>query len=207
MFKLIDLSNNNTVYSFGLVKAAGIKGMWHKATEGATFTDKKYKERMASARKAGLLVGAYHFASPTGGDAVAEADHFSQVVGTVRPGDLLPVLDMEQNPGNLKPSVLEQWCRDFNQRVKKNIGVLPLFYSYPYFIDKLNASRPIGRGLWLASYGPNDGKIHPYTIPAPWKRVRCHQYTSNGKVKGVLGRVDLNVASDLYDVRHLPKVV
>jgi Glycosyl hydrolases family 25 len=44
---VVDLSHHNDVADFGAVKAAGIAGVIHKATEGVSFTDKLYGGRRA----------------------------------------------------------------------------------------------------------------------------------------------------------------
>jgi len=206
MYKFVDLSNNNNVYSFRLVKRAGIKGLWHKATEGSTFTDKKFKGRMKSAKKHNLLVGAYHYAYPSGHDAVDEAEHFLNVVGDICPTDLRPVLDFETNPYKLGSSSLASWANAWMKKVQKETGVKPLFYSYPYFIKGMHMSVVPNRAdLWIASYGSNDGKVHKPWVPDPWKDYVAHQYTSNGKVRGISGRVDLNVASHLVPLLAIPE--
>ena len=52
---VVDLSHHNDVADFGAVKAAGIAGIIHKATEGVSFTDKLYADRRGRALGVGLL--------------------------------------------------------------------------------------------------------------------------------------------------------
>src|SRR5262249_37968581 len=61
---VVDLSHHNDVADFGAVKAAGIAGIIHKATEGVGFTDQLYADRRGRAPGVGLLWGAYHFLRP-----------------------------------------------------------------------------------------------------------------------------------------------
>lgn len=192
MAKFLDLSNNNNVRSFASIKKAGYQGVILKVSEGATFVDPKWKDYSARARRNGLAVGGYHYAFPGGGDVEAEAAHFVRNLGKIRELDYRPVLDFEINPHHLEDQALEDWARAWVRKVRDLTGVLPLFYSYPWFIQNLHIDKAIGAGLWLASYGPNDGKEHPYTIPFPWKKVVAHQFTSNGRVAGVDGDVDVN---------------
>jgi len=194
MYRLLDLSNNNTVRSFPAIRKAGVAGVWLKVTEGATFTDPDWRSYSKRGRAAGLRVGGYHFAYPTGGDAVEEARYFASKLGKIQRTDLRPVLDFEINPRRMKGSALVAWARAFSQELRRKTGVLPLFYSYPYFIEALKASAPIGAGLWLAAYGPNDGRPHPFSVPRPWRRAVAHQFTSNARVPGVFGRVDVSEA-------------
>lgn len=196
---ILDLSSNNPSPNFKLLKAAGVDGVYLKATEGAKYDADwdVYSEWAPRARAAGLRVGPYHFARPGGGDAPSEAGNFCGLIrlrGGIGRRDLRPVLDMERNDGNLSPEALEKWCRDFNKLVWALTGTLPLFYSYPYFISSNLAGlkEPIGAGLWLADY-----RYPPYEapVPAPWRKYVLHQYTSQGLVNGVAGRVDISEAA------------
>jgi lysozyme len=190
---LIDISNVNGTVDWRKVYKAGIRGVWLKATEGVTYDDPRYTEDAVKARAAGLRVGTYHFARPDNNPADREAAHFCAVIGTPRRRDLRPVLDLEKEC-NLTPAKLEAWAHTFSQHVSATIGVLPLFYSYPAYIRAMDAQTPIGAGLWLASYGVNDGRNHSAVAPAPWKHWAAHQYTSKGQVAGVNGDVDRSYA-------------
>lgn len=65
MLTLLDLSNNNpSPIVFGQIKQHGAYGLWHKVSEGNSYTDPDWKGRSAAARRAGLRVGGYHFARP-----------------------------------------------------------------------------------------------------------------------------------------------
>lgn len=189
---VLDLSNNNPVVNFQQLAHNGVTGVMLKVSEGATFRDPVFKNYAMRARNQGLRVGGYHFAQPNGGDPIAEARHFAECLGEVQRRDYRPALDLEQNPGGLSWSQLVAWSRAFNQEVFKQTGSLPMLYASRYWINSMRADVPIGAALWLADWGPNDGQYHPVTAPAPWKKVQLHQYTSNGHVPGVQGRVDVN---------------
>lgn len=201
--ELIDVSNLQGKINFRDVEVAGIKGVYLKATEGVTFTDPLYKSNAVSARVAGLRVGAYHFARPDNNSAKAEADHFCEVIGQPKRRDLKPALDFEKD-SKLSPALQVNWVKEFNARCRTNIGMTPCFYSYPYFISHMAPDKPLGNGLWIASYGPNDGKRHEIAVPKPWKKYIAHQYTSNGKVMGVSGHVDRSYAPHLIGILAYP---
>ena len=201
-YLIVDLSSNQSLPNFRKMRAAGCDGVLIKLTEGATYNSDwdVYTEWAPRARLAGLRVGAYHYAQPSGGDAIAEARNFSESLmglGGIQRRDFRPALDFEENPGNLSGAALVKWARDWNRVVWERTGTCPLFYSYPFFIASMRAETPIGCGLWLASWGVNDGQRWPYAVPRPWKKAVLHQYTSNGNIEGVLGRVDLNYAEKL----------
>ena len=191
--QLVDLSNNNPgPLNFGAVKGAGIAGVWLKATEGLTFVDHDFKARAEAARMVGLRVGGYHFARPEPGTAVREATFFATVLGRVERRDLRPVLDLEVAPAAMHGEELRLWARSFLAHVHSLAGVLGLTYSSPGFLASQAWTETVGTGagLWLADYGPNDGREHPHGSPHPWRRIVAHQYTSRGHVAGVPGEVD-----------------
>lgn len=194
---VVDVSNAQGQVDWAKVAAAGVHGAFYKASEGATFIDPFHAQNRAGAARAKIHAGAYHFARPDRNDPAHEADHFAAVVGQLHPFEMVPVLDLEV-AGHTGAGDAVDWARAFSQRFHGHLGVYPIFYSYPAFIDAMRAAAahpfdtPIGGGLWLAAYGRNDGTEHPYQVPAPWKKARLHQFTSNGRLAGVAGRVDLS---------------
>jgi lysozyme len=186
----IDVSEYQGVIDWQKVASHGIKAAYMKASEGLTWNDPRFQENRADARKAGIHIGAYHFTDVT--DPIAEAKHFVKTIGKVGAKDLKPVLDFEVNPRKLTASQLRVFTFKFNQEVKALTGVYPMFYSYAGFIDGIDFAVPVGNGLWLAAYGRNDGKEYPVYAPKPWKKYVAHQFTSDGTVAGIAGRVDLS---------------
>lgn len=174
-----------------MAKVPGIVGVYLKATEGDSFRDHTFESRRREANAAGLRVGAYHFARK--GDVTAEASNFVHMVGHLDRRDLRPALDAEVKPGNS----WEEWSREWNRQVWRQLKCLPIFYSYPYWIEQLKASKVIGAGLWLASFGSDDGHEHPYSVPAPWGTAVMHQFSSRARVVGVSGNVDISSARSL----------
>ena len=195
---IADLSSNNSTPDFAAMRDAGVVGVWLKVSEGSTWSDPAYSAFERAAHRAGLKVGGYHYARPDTGDgtvadALAEASWFLSRL-RLRRGDLLPVLDFEEGKAaHLGPARLQTWAARFLKDVGLKVGAVPVFYSYPSYIADTLAGAPALRSwpLWLASYGSNDGARHPYRAPAGF-RVVAHQYTSNGRVAGYRGRLDLS---------------
>jgi GH25 family lysozyme M1 (1,4-beta-N-acetylmuramidase) len=117
--------------------------------------------------------------------------------------DLRPVLDFETHASALSGAQMIAWARRFNSRVHERLGLFPIFYTYPAFLS-VRPDKPIGSGLWLASYSKNDGKDHPFSIPRPWKKVVAHQFTSQGRLPGHAGHIDLSHADSLRSVLAHP---
>lgn len=171
---VVDISHHNGNIDLGKAKAAGIVGVIHKATQGTSMVDNMYQQNRTKAQAAGLLWGAYHFA--TLGNGAAQADFFLSKAGA-DPQTLL-VLDFEPN-GN-STMTLDQ-ARAFVSRIKDVTGKFPGFYSGS-LIKQLLGGKPADPllsqcFLWLAQYGPA-----PKNIPATWPTWTMWQYTD-----GVLG--------------------
>ncbi|MCW2601898.1 MAG: Integrin-like repeat domain fused to lysozyme, glycosyl hydrolase [Pseudonocardiales bacterium] len=182
------------------VASSGIRFVFTKATESTTYTNPYFATDRAAALAAGLGVGAYHFANPAN-SPIADAQYFLSVVGTASPvGTLPPVLDLEQT-GGLAPAALSNWAVTWLQYVANAVGRAPLFYASPNFIT--GAMTPDSRlgqfPLWLASYT----SVTP-AAPAPWATWLFWQYSSDGIVPGINGRVDQNrYAGDLLSLQRL----
>jgi len=191
---ILDVSNNNTEPDWEQIRRQGIEDVYLKASEGTGFVDQTFRERRAAANRAKLHVGAYHFARPDESSPAQQARLFCDVVGKIGANDLRPVLDFEAS-SSLTPGDLDKWAREWNVAVRKTTGVLPIFYSYSAYVEMLRPAYPIGAGLWLASYGRNDGAEHPYVVPFPWKKIVAHQFSSACRVTGCAHPVDMSNAN------------
>ena len=185
---MIDLSNNNpsdidfhTAYTKG-----GQRRLYVKVTEGTSFIDGKAKDFATRAKVAGFQIGGYHFGHSEA-DPGAQAAFFR--LNLAHLGGLLtlpPVLDYESGTPDA------DWARRFISAMGEGKTIL---YSYGDFISRCYFNSPPAP-LWLANYGANDGHMHPFTIPAPWKEIAAHQFTSEGKVPGIPFAVDLTQVLD-----------
>ena len=196
---MLDLSNNNAEPNWTRIYQAGQRRVYLKCTEGSGFVDKTFQSRRRAAHRAGLKVGAYHFSHSERSSPVVEAKFFVKNLGQLAPrGDLRPCLDFEIG----KPSA--EWAEAWIAEVQRLTGVRPIIYSYSDFLRRAGFKTPPAY-LWLASYGRNDGKEHQFVIPPPWKRIVAHQYSSNARVAGVPGRVDISHVFN-YRALELPKL-
>jgi lysozyme len=189
-----DFYEGNAEPSFVRLRLGGVRLVGLKASEGITFVDQTLRKRARRARLTGIRRLFYHFARPDlhPNGAISEADHFVSVVAPLlRPKDLV-ALDFEVRNGKIGGKTHSDWARAFNHRVKLRTDKWPLFYANPDMIGFLNPSIPIGGGLWLAAYGPNDGNQHPVSSPHPWQKIKLHQYTSEGRIKGATHPTDLS---------------
>lgn len=180
----VDISHwQSGTLNMAAAKKAGVKWMYHKATEGNSYKDPNYGKRRAEAKAAGIPFGAYHFAraSAKTTDAVAEAKHFL-ATATPKPGDMRPMLDLETTEG-LSLTALRAWAKAFIAEVKRQTKVLPIVYT-PYDLGAADD----GCLIWRARY--NDDNRPPVLKWDIWQ-FSNGQYGVPDKVAG-FGAVDLN---------------
>lgn len=171
---VVDLSHHNVHVDFNKLKAAGIVGVVHKATQGTRGIDPRYKARKQMALDVGLLWGAYHFG--TGGDGSDQADHFLEVAEP--DNSTMLVLDYEANKTGktMKRDQVEEFIVD----VFNATQAYPVFYTGAGMVGADFENELIGRcPLWWARYYAT-----PSGIPCKtWGRWTFWQYTD-----GTVGR-------------------
>jgi len=191
--RVIDIYNGDDLEAkdFKTIAADGIIGVIHKATQGTTFKDKSYKERKKMALDAGLLWGAYHFASDQ--KASEQLDHFLNVVGDDK--DMLYALDYEPNKNNTM--TLAQ-AKVFMQGMDKATGRLGVLYSGNLIKETLSAPDAFWNKhrLWLAQYSKS------FKCPPGWDKPWLWQKTGDAigpkphTLIGLKNILDLNYWSD-----------
>jgi GH25 family lysozyme M1 (1,4-beta-N-acetylmuramidase) len=186
------------------VSKTNVEYCWIKATEGVTHTNRGHTDKFKGARDNGLIVGGYHFARPDYNnndnpltDAVQEAHHFLNVMSKVgiKPGDLLPVLDVEKGM-KTDDQYNVDWCLKWLDVVEQEAGVKSVVYSakwaWDLFLVKANKndlSKLIQYPVWWASYS---GTVEPKRNVRGWQEWNVWQYGSRGSVSGIKGNVDVN---------------
>lgn len=201
---VIDLSHwNGGPLDFAKARAAGIRAVIHKATQGVTVRDPMYIHNKHRALDAGLLWGAYHFGTNEPGRH--QAEYFLEYV---RPDNhTVLVLDYEPNYSAQSTMGLGD-ATEFVETVAGNVDRFPGLYSGHLIKNQLlgKAKHPILSQcwLWIAQYGPR-----PNSIPATWTTWTLWQYTDGAAgpaphlVEGI-GYCDRNVFNgDLAGLRRL----
>jgi lysozyme len=169
---VIDISHHQQSVDFARVKADGIVGVIHKASEGSRFVDKKYKERRQQALDAGLLWGAYHFG--VGGEGKIQADHFLETADPI--DSTLVVLDYEAN--RVGPTMTLDQARAFVTHLEEHINRFAGLYSGSLIKEQLgdapNPDPVLSKCfLWIAQYRGQK----PVNIPTTFRTWTLWQYT------------------------------
>jgi len=216
----IDVSHNNETVDWNAAAAAGIQFAFAKATQGTDFTDPMFSTNWPAMQAAGILRGAYHFlgfpgTDPTAWDAnlQAQIDHFLSVLGPLQPGDLPPVLDLEDGDNKSGWKVLMASNPSGALAIVTKIvtyttaqlgGVTPIlytgsFWSGPTIDSGLGDPTPTAMPfstypLWLAQYP----QVHtPVPVPGPPGTTDFGEAASFAEYAATL---------DGHTPRHMPQV-
>ena len=189
---------------FSAVKDAGVSAVCLKATEGLTFVDSTYADRIAAAESAGLRVAAYHFAQPSESGADEQADHF---LDTIDRTDIPVVLDYEVE--TLHPEDAGLWIQSFLAAVRDSIAQTALYASVDTMIHDVQWPEDTAWPDWWAGYWPAgdaadvlavDGNPDRYIAPLGGSpgvnvppKVHAWQWTNSAHIPGIEGSVDLSL--------------
>jgi len=189
----IDVSHFQGDIDWKKIKDAQIGFVYDKATQGTKFKDPDYIQNKEGAISVGLTHGSYHFYT-LNDDGKSQADHFLSVID-FDPGDMPPVLDLEQGgiKGNVDVNKFQQEVLTWLREVENQLGVKPIIYTnHPFGDQYLDHPEFSNYELWIAHYG-----VDKPQVPKVWKEKGwlIWQRSDKGKVEGVIGEVD----HDLYN--------
>lgn len=178
----IDISSHNGEVNLKQAAADGIEFAWIKATEGVTFRDKNFSANHKMAGEAGLKRGAYHFFR-FDKDGVEQAINFLDAIGD-RTLEMGVAIDVESsgNPEGITDEVIMERLSAMVEYLNLR-GLAPTLYCnkkdyYQYMEDSFP-----GNSLWICSLSEDPGA----------EDCSFWQYYHKGSVKGIKGKVDMNV--------------
>lgn len=156
-----------------------------KATEGTSYKNPYFRSQYRGAAKAGLIRGAYHFASPNGKAGYKQARYFvKNGGGWSADGKTLPgVLDIEYNPYGstcygVSKKKMVTWISSFTREYKKLTGKDAVIYTTTDWWTRCTGSSARfakTNPLWVARYGTKK----PGALPKGWEKATFWQYTSD----------------------------
>src|SRR4051794_3844798 len=115
-----DADGDGVAYKFAFVR--GLFG-------NNSTADTQFYTNISRATTAGLLTGSYHFVTPDTTNGTAEANNYILVAGMyMKPGYLLPVLDLESGNGQTT-AALTQWSLDYINTLHNTVGIYPIVYT------------------------------------------------------------------------------
>ena len=218
---VIDINHANNVEDtpaplggFAKVKASGIAFLIHKATEGLTFADPRYRTRR-TAWMNGIPVpvtdvtgevlqltprfAAYHFFH--GENPKAEAEFFLQTAQLQHGDDA--VVDWEAVPGSgFVPSAdaVDEFCNI----VEAELGFPIIVYSGNAAKEQLKGkdSRFAKRRLWLAQYSSTFAVQQSWTAPWLWQN-NGGQSGGRNSIPGIDGNCDNSTVAPPMTVKQM----
>lgn len=184
----IDVSKYQSTIAWEEVKAMKVKNIqlgfaFIKATEGIGNTDPRFGRNWRRSKDAGICRGAYHFFIASK-DGRMQAENFIRRV-ELEPGDLPPVLDIEQLNGTT-PAQLKKEAKRWLETVEAYYNVRPIIYTNVDFYKRNLGSEFDNYPLWVAHYY----QPHQPRISRGWV---FWQHSDEGRVNGIVAKVDFNV--------------
>lgn len=171
------------------ISAYPVRFAFMKATEGQDLIDPNFADNFYKARQNDVIRGAYHFFKPNT-DACRQAAFFIKQVH-LEPGDLPPVLDVEDN-GKLPVAQFQKAVKTWLDMVEQHYGVTPIIYTgYKFKLRYLSDADFDRYPYWIAHYYVSELKYK-----GEWL---FWQYTDCGSVDGINGEVDCNIFNGTMD--------
>ena len=184
----IDVSKYQDMIAWEEVKAMKVKNIqlgfsFIKATEGIGNTDPQFGRNWKKAKANEITRGAYHFFIASK-DGKMQAENFINKVD-LEPGDLPPVLDVEQLNGSTAAE-LKKEAKKWLEVVENYYHVKPIIYTNVDFYNRNLGSEFDQYLLWVAHYYQTEQP----RINRSWL---FWQHSQEGRVNGITSPVDFNV--------------
>ena len=184
----IDVSSYQNTVSWRKVIAMNVNNVrmgfvFIKATEGLGNVDENYRKNYQNAKKAGMVVGAYHFFLATK-SGVVQANNYVKNV-TLSTGDLPPVVDIEQLYG-VPPATMRKRLLEWLTTIEAVYKTKTIIYSNVDFYERYLGSDFDGYPPWVAHYNAPDKP----RIGRDWT---FWQHSEAGHINGITSLVDCDV--------------
>ena len=192
--KGIDVSVHQGNIDWEKVKNSGIQFAMLRATYGTKAVDGQFKRNADECTRLGIPFGAYVYSYARNTDeARTEVELF---INTIKPYKLSypAVIDMEDADSyKSKNGVTNAACVDICEvecKILEEAGYYAMIYAnLDWLKNKINDARLDRFDKWLAQWSNK---------PTYNKAFGIWQYTSDGDVAGISGRVDMNIAYNDY---------
>lgn len=189
-FRGIDISHHQGEIDYTKLKSQ-IDFAIVRTSYGFFNEDRMYKVNISGLENNGIPYGLYHYSYARNLDeAKIEVEGFLNIAKNYNPTYPL-IIDMEDadnwkaNNGNPSNEMYVRICEYFCKRVEEAGYYAMIYANKNWFETKLNDSRLDRFDKWLAQWSSEPTYNKPFGI---W------QYTNNGQIDGINGRVDMNIS-------------
>ena len=185
--KGIDVSKHQGIIDWKKVKASGVEFAIIRIGYGGSepVKDERFEENYKNAKANGLKVGTYLYSY-----ANSESDVEAEVKAILKwldgkTFDLPFYLDVEdkKTQGKLSVNELTNYVYNICERIEKAGYFTGIYASKNWLETKLDMNKLNRFTVWLAQWSSNPTYQGSYAM---W------QYTSDGSINGINGRVDMN---------------
>jgi lysozyme len=168
---VVDLSHWQTSVDFVALRNSGVRAVILKVTQGSSWVDATFTQKLLQAHSAGLLLGAYHFADAS--SPSLQVDHFLTHVSGIQ----FLATDFEAN--DMGNTVSTAQAAEIVARIHSARGRTPRVYINKYGPSGDDAGLPnsiLSRcDLWLAKY-TDAVALRPADLPPGWTRWDLWQH-------------------------------
>ena len=193
----IDVSRHQGNINWNLVKDSGAEYAIIKAggADDGYYRDSTFEQNYARAKALGLGVGTYYFTSSkfvTASQGVLEAQKFYDIIKG-KTFDYPVYVDVEITPTSQRKGATDAtiaFC-EFMESKGYYVGIYASDISG--FKERLDLNRLTAYSKWVAIYGCKPGYVKDYDM---W------QYSSTGRVSGIIGNVDMD-----YCYKDFPSII
>jgi lysozyme len=218
---MVDVSDYQATVNWSTLKTAGLNYAYLCTHHGSGADDTQFATNVTNSRAQGIKTGGYYYPMPSSpaldlANARSEADHFISLLqagyGTGQYGDLLPVLDIEDNSAKAPTgqSMLDMtvqdlllWVNEFRNHFESVTGRRLMLYTGEYFVrnQRNNFNHDYSTGQAVAGTSGNIVKDMPlwiqgytqyprymgYVVPAVggWTKWYVFQYSDTGAFGGI----------------------
>lgn len=184
---ILDISEWQTPATINYDKMAkALDGVIVRIQYGSNYVDKHYKTHIAEFQKRGIPVAVYAWVRGSSlSDMEKEATDFYNRAKAYNP--TFWWLDVEEKSMNDMRTGVEKYRAKLKALGAKKVGAYIANHLYAGF----NLDTAKFDGIWIPTYGANNGQYNG-SNPTATSNYDIHQYTSNGKLNGYSGPLDLN---------------
>lgn len=184
---ILDISEWQTPSSINYDKLAkDLDGVIVRIQYGSNYIDKHYKTHITEFQKRGIPVAVYAWVRGSSlSDMEKEATDFYNRAKGYNP--TFWWLDVEEKSMSDMRAGVEKYRAKLKALGAKKVGAYIANHLYAGF----NLDTAKFEGIWVPTYGSNNGQYNG-SNPTATSNYDIHQYTSNGKLNGYSGPLDLN---------------
>ncbi|GAA4265820.1 GH25 family lysozyme [Frondihabitans peucedani] len=191
--KGLDVSAYQPTVDWKSLYSQGARFAYIKATEGTTYSSSRFAGQYNGAYAAGLVRGAYHFATPNTSSGAAQAAYFVKNGGgwSADGKTLPPLLDVEYGYNGtcwgLSPAAMVKWIADFSNTVLAKTGTRPAIYTTANWWNTCTgSSRAFSANPFFVAQYPSSttASSKPASLGASWSKWTLWQWSSTGPFPG-----------------------